>query len=48
MRPWKFHFSTKEDYYANVIPRTVPLIFNLRMDAYKMKGRLAQNHQMPI
>lgn len=25
MGPWKFHFSTKEDYYANVIPRTVPL-----------------------
>jgi len=32
MGPWKFHFSTKEDYYANVVPRTVPLVFNLRMD----------------
>ncbi len=29
------HFSTKEDYYANVIPRTVPLIFNLRMDPFE-------------
>ena len=29
MGPWKFHFSTKEDYYANVIPRTVPLVFNI-------------------
>jgi len=28
MGPWKFHFSTKEDdYYANVIPRTIPLLF---------------------
>jgi len=35
MGPWKFHFSTKEDYYANVIPRTVPLVFNLRMDPYE-------------
>ena len=32
MGPWKFHFSTKEDYYANLIPRTVPLVFNIRMD----------------
>ena len=35
MGPWKFHFSTKEDYYANVIPRTVPLLFNIRMDPYE-------------
>ena len=35
MGPWKFHFSTKEDYYANVIPRTVPLVFNLRADPYE-------------
>ncbi len=35
MGPWKFHFSTKEDYYANVIPRTVPMVFNLRMDPYE-------------
>ena len=35
MGPWKFHFSTKEDYYANVVPRTMPLIFNLRMDPYE-------------
>ena len=32
MGPWKFHFSTKEDYYANVVPLTVPKVFNLRMD----------------
>jgi arylsulfatase A-like enzyme len=30
--PWKLHFATKEDYYANLIPRTAPLIFNIRMD----------------
>ena len=35
MGPWKFHFSTKEDYYANVIPRTVPLVINIRMDPYE-------------
>ena len=35
MGPWKFHFSTKEDYYANLIPRTVPLVFNLRMDPFE-------------
>ncbi|WP_417681731.1 arylsulfatase [Roseibium sp.] len=35
MGPWKFHFSTKEDYYANVVPRTMPLIFNLRMDPFE-------------
>ena len=35
MGPWKFHFSTKEDYYANVVPRTVPLIFNIRMDPFE-------------
>jgi hypothetical protein len=27
--------ATKEDYYANVVPRTVPLVFNLRMDPYE-------------
>jgi len=35
MGPWKFHFSTKEDYYANVVARTVPLVFNIRMDPYE-------------
>lgn len=35
MGPWKFHFSTKEDYYANVVPRTVPLVFNIRSDPYE-------------
>ena len=35
MGSWKFHFSTKEDYYANVIPRTMPLVFNIRMDPFE-------------
>ena len=35
MGPWKFHFSTKEDYYANLVPRTAPLIFNIRMDPFE-------------
>jgi arylsulfatase A-like enzyme len=41
MGPWKFHFSTKEDYYANVIPRTVPLVFNIRMDPYESYDNVA-------
>jgi arylsulfatase len=32
---WKFHFSTKEEYYANVVPRSVPLVFNIRMDPFE-------------
>jgi arylsulfatase len=35
MGPWKVHFSTKEDYYANLVPRTVPLFFNIRMDPFE-------------
>ncbi len=36
MGPWKVHFSTKEeDYYANVVPLTVPLFFNIRMDPFE-------------
>jgi arylsulfatase len=35
MGPWKVHFSTKEDYYANLVPRTAPLIFNIRADPYE-------------
>ena len=35
MGPWKFHFSTKEDYYSDLVPRTVPLVFNLRMDPFE-------------
>lgn len=35
MGPWKIHFSTKEDYYANLVPRTAPLIFNIRMDPFE-------------
>jgi arylsulfatase len=35
MGPWKWLFSTKEDYYSNLVPRTVPLVFNLRMDPFE-------------
>jgi len=35
MGPWKFHFSTKEDYYAGLVPRTAPLVFNIRMDPFE-------------
>lgn len=35
MGPWKFHFSEKESYYSDVKPRTVPLLFNLRMDPFE-------------
>jgi arylsulfatase len=35
MGRWKVHFSTKEDYYANLVPRTAPLVFNIRADPYE-------------
>jgi arylsulfatase len=35
MGPWKFLFSTKEDYYADLVPRTVPIVVNLRMDPFE-------------
>jgi arylsulfatase len=35
MGPWKFHFSEKEKYYSDVKPKTVPLLFNLRMDPFE-------------
>ncbi|MCB1501933.1 MAG: arylsulfatase [Bauldia sp.] len=35
MGPWKFHFATKEDYYADVVPHTMPIVFNIRMDPYE-------------
>ncbi|MGL4855631.1 arylsulfatase [Plesiomonas sp.] len=45
MGPWKFHFSTKEDYYANVVPLTVPKIYNLRADPFESyDSRDAQGH----
>ncbi|WP_226638163.1 arylsulfatase [Novosphingobium profundi] len=35
MGPWKIHFSTKENYYDNLVPRTAPLMFNIRMDPFE-------------
>jgi len=35
MGPWKMHFSTKEDYYATLQPRTAPLLFNIRLDPFE-------------
>ena len=35
MGPWKFHFIFKESYYSNLEPRTVPYVFNLRMDPFE-------------
>jgi arylsulfatase A-like enzyme len=43
--PWKFHFSTKEDYYANVVPLTMPKLYNLRADPFESYDSLdAQGH----
>jgi arylsulfatase len=33
--PWKMHFSTRENYYDTLIPRTSPLLFNLRSDPFE-------------
>ncbi len=35
MGPWKMHFSTREDYYDVLTPRTSPLLFNLRSDPFE-------------
>lgn len=35
MGPWKFHFSQKEDYYGNLQPRTITMLFNLRSDPFE-------------
>ena len=35
MGNWKWHFATKEDYYANVVPLTVPLVFNIHADPFE-------------
>jgi arylsulfatase A-like enzyme len=35
MGPWKLHLSTREDYYANLIGRTAPLVFNLHSDPFE-------------
>ncbi|MHA7869560.1 MAG: arylsulfatase [Salipiger thiooxidans] len=35
MGPWKFHFSTKEDYYDSLQARTAPMVFNIRMDPFE-------------
>ncbi|MBB4842570.1 arylsulfatase [Paucibacter oligotrophus] len=32
---WKWHFSTKENYYDDVKPLTVPRVFNIRMDPFE-------------
>jgi arylsulfatase A-like enzyme len=33
--PWKMHFSTKENYYDTLVPRSAPLVFNVRMDPFE-------------
>lgn len=35
MGNWKLHLSTREDYYANLVPRTAPLVFNIRSDPFE-------------
>lgn len=35
MDQWKVNFNTKEDYYANVVALTAPLLTNIRMDPFE-------------
>ncbi len=35
MGPWKWHFSTSEDYYGTMTGRSKPMMFNLRMDPFE-------------
>ncbi len=30
MGPWKWHFTTTEDYYGNITGRSKPLVINIR------------------
>lgn len=35
MGPWKWHFSTSENYYDTLQGRSKPLLFNIRMDPFE-------------
>ncbi len=35
MGPWKYLFSTREDYYATFEARTAPIVFNIRSDPFE-------------
>ena len=35
MGPWKWHFSTIEDYYGDINGRSKPMVFNIRMDPFE-------------
>ena len=35
MGPWKWHFSTNEDYYGTMVGRSKPMVFNIRMDPFE-------------
>ena len=46
--PWKMHLSTRENYYDTLVPRTSPLLFNIRSDPFEsydnkdLSGHLGQ------
>jgi len=33
--PWKMHFATKQRYFDNMVPLTMPQLFNLRKDPFE-------------
>ncbi|MFZ0613456.1 MAG: hypothetical protein WAM73_14555 [Desulfobacterales bacterium] len=33
--PWKMHFATKERYFDDMVPHTMPMLFNLRKDPFE-------------
>ncbi|WP_262492779.1 hypothetical protein [Flagellimonas zhangzhouensis] len=33
--PWKMHFAIKERYFDNMVPLTMPQLFNLRKDPFE-------------
>jgi arylsulfatase len=35
MGPWKWHFSTTENYYGTITGRSKPMVFNIRMDPFE-------------
>jgi arylsulfatase len=46
MGPWKLHFLTREDYYDDLTAKTMPTIYNLRMDPFESYDDLSARGHM--
>ena len=43
--PWKMHFATKERYFDDMVPHTMPKLFNLRKDPFERYDDITMFHQ---